>query len=55
MIGIDGTLKLCSDLEVEPEDVIMLALAYEFKSPTVGEWPKKEFLDGLKTLKCGWQ
>src|SRR4051812_36997871 len=36
-ITVDGTLKLCEDLQVEPEDVSLLAIAFELKSPRVGE------------------
>jgi len=43
---------MCQDLEVEPEDAVLLALAYELKSPAVGVWPKKPWFDGLKALKC---
>ncbi|KZT21290.1 hypothetical protein NEOLEDRAFT_761209 [Neolentinus lepideus HHB14362 ss-1] len=37
-ITVDGTIKLCQDLSVDPEDVVLLAVAYELKSPRVGEW-----------------
>ncbi|KAG8812064.1 Scaffold-type E3 ligase [Serendipita sp. 401] len=51
-IGIDGTIKLCKDLGVEPEDVVMLAVAYELKSPRVGEWTKEGWTEGWKKLNC---
>ncbi|KIM24530.1 hypothetical protein M408DRAFT_75899 [Serendipita vermifera MAFF 305830] len=51
-IGIDGTLKLCEDLGVNPEDVVMLAVAYELKSPGVGEWTRQGWVDGWKNLQC---
>lgn len=49
-ITIDGTIKLCEDLQVDPEDVVMLAVAYELKSPRIGQWNKKGWTDGWKTL-----
>lgn len=49
-ITIDGTIKLCEDLQVDPEDVVLLAVAYELKSPGVGQWSKKGWLDGWKEL-----
>lgn len=52
-IGIDGTIRLCQDLEIEPEDVVTLALAYEFGSPAMGEWPKKRFVEGMQALRSG--
>jgi len=51
-IAIDGTLKLCKDLGVDPEDVVMLAVAYELKSPSVGEWTRTGWVDGWKKLDC---
>lgn len=50
-IGIDGTLKLCEDLGLNPEDVVMLAVAYELKSPGVGEWTRQGWVDGWKNLE----
>ena len=49
-ITIDGTIKLCEDLEVDPEDVVMLAVAYELKSPKVGEWARAGWVEGWKGL-----
>lgn len=51
-IGVDGTMKLCEDLGVNPEDVVLLAIAYELKSPGVGEWPRKGWSDGWRSLHC---
>ncbi|KAF9054147.1 Cullin binding-domain-containing protein [Panaeolus papilionaceus] len=53
-ITIDGTIKLCADLEVDPEDVVLLAVAYELKSPRVGEWTRKGWVDGWKSIGCVW-
>ncbi|KAG8933325.1 Scaffold-type E3 ligase [Tulasnella sp. 419] len=50
-IGIDGTIALCQDLGVDPEDVVLLALACDLKSPSMGQWPKKEWIEGLKTQR----
>ncbi|PVF99586.1 putative SCRO protein [Serendipita vermifera] len=52
IISIDGTIKLCESLGVDPEDVVMLAVAYELKSPRVGEWTKQGWIDGWKKLSC---
>ncbi|KAI0062982.1 DUF298-domain-containing protein [Artomyces pyxidatus] len=51
-IKIDGTIRLCEDLGVDPEDVVLLAVAYELKSPSVGEWSKKGWIDGWKAIGC---
>ncbi|KAG6910367.1 hypothetical protein DXG01_011082 [Tephrocybe rancida] len=49
-ITVDGTIKLCEDLDVNPEDVVLLAVAFELKSPRVGEWTRQGWTDGWKAL-----
>lgn len=49
-ITVDGTIKLCEDLGVDPEDVVLLAVAYELKSPRMGEWTRKGWVDGWKAV-----
>ncbi|KAG8993681.1 Scaffold-type E3 ligase [Tulasnella sp. JGI-2019a] len=51
-IGIDGTIKMGQDLNVEMEDVVMLALASELGSTSVGVWPKQGWISGMKSLQC---
>lgn len=51
-ISIDGTIKLCGDLGIDPEDVVMLAVAYELKSPRMGDWTRKGWVDGWRSLGC---
>ena len=51
-ITIDGTIKFCEDLNVNPEDVVLLALAYELKSPSMGIWERKGWVDGWKSIGC---
>ncbi|KAL5478987.1 DCN1 [Sanghuangporus weigelae] len=49
-ILIDGTIKLCEDLEVNPEDVVLLSIAYELKAPSMGRWTRKGWIDGWRNL-----
>ncbi|KAJ7153402.1 hypothetical protein C8R43DRAFT_444749 [Mycena crocata] len=49
-ISVDGTIRLCEDLGVNPEDVVLLAVAYELKSPRVGEWNRPGWLEGWKSI-----
>ncbi|EJT97191.1 defective in Cullin neddylation protein 1 [Dacryopinax primogenitus] len=51
-IGIDGTIKLCEDLDVSPEDVVLLAIAHECKCPGVGEFTRDGWIGGLQSLGC---
>ncbi|KAH9476857.1 Defective in cullin neddylation protein 1 [Psilocybe cubensis] len=49
-ITVDGTIKFCEDLEVDPEDVVLLAIAYELKSPRMGQWTRAGWVDGWKAV-----
>lgn len=51
-ISVDGTVRLCGDLGVDQEDIVLLAIAYELKSPHMGEWTRKGWISGLKSLGC---
>ncbi|EGG23619.1 calcium-binding EF-hand domain-containing protein [Cavenderia fasciculata] len=50
-IGPEGIERLCKDLGVEPEDVIVLVLAWHLNAQSMGFFSKKEFTTGL--LKLG--
>ncbi len=41
-ISIDGTIQLCQDLDVNPEDVVLFCVAYELKSKRMGTWTRQE-------------
>ncbi|KAH8988344.1 Cullin binding-domain-containing protein [Lactarius akahatsu] len=49
-IAVDGTLSLCKDLGVDPEDVVLLAVACELQSPSVGRWRKTGWVQGWRGL-----
>ncbi|KAF5329390.1 hypothetical protein D9619_008957 [Psilocybe cf. subviscida] len=49
-IVVDGTMQLCEDLDVDPEDVVILSLAYELKSPRMGQWTKQGWIEGWKSI-----
>ncbi|KAF7964786.1 hypothetical protein HWV62_2910 [Athelia sp. TMB] len=52
-ITMDGTMQLCEDLDVSPdEDCVLYALAYELKSPKMGEWNRKGWIEGWKNVGC---
>lgn len=51
-ISVEGALRWCNDLGVDPEDVVLLPIAYELKSPTVGSFPRKPWTDGWCSLGC---
>jgi len=51
-ISVGGALKWCEDLGVDPEDVVLLPIAYELKSPSVGSFPRTKWIDGWRSLGC---
>lgn len=48
---MNGTLLYCEDLKVDPEDVVMLAVAWLTKAPTMGRFAKKEWVEGWTSLR----
>lgn len=49
--AIEGTIQYCEDLGVEPEDVVMLAVAWVTKAPTMGRFSKKGWIEGWKEVR----
>ncbi|KAJ1554899.1 hypothetical protein HK096_000353, partial [Nowakowskiella sp. JEL0078] len=47
LVGIDGVLQFCEDLEVDPQDVVVLVIAWYMSAPKIGEFTKAGFIDGL--------
>ncbi|KAF8181056.1 Cullin binding-domain-containing protein [Pholiota molesta] len=39
-----------SYLAVDPEDVVLLAIAYELKSPRMGQWTRQGWIEGWKAI-----
>ena len=46
----EGIMKLCEDLEIEPEDLVMLVLSYHLDAQSMGEYTQTEFESGLESL-----
>lgn len=49
---IDATLAWCEDLEVSPEDPVMLAVAELCKAQEMGSFTRKKWIDGWKLARC---
>jgi len=49
-IGPEGIESLCKDLGVDPEDVVMLVLAWYLNAQTMGYFKKEEFINGFQKL-----
>lgn len=52
MILAEGVEHLCDDLQVSPEDPVMLVLSWHFGAATMCEFSKEEFIEGMANLRC---
>mmetsp|Transcript_17867 Transcript_17867/g.19898 ORF Transcript_17867/g.19898 Transcript_17867/m.19898 type:complete len:380 (+) Transcript_17867:18-1157(+) len=50
-IGPDGIMRMCTDVEVDPEDVSLLVLAFDIQATEMGYFSEEEFVSGLTKLK----
>uniref|UniRef100_A0A9I9D3X8 Defective in cullin neddylation protein n=1 Tax=Cucumis melo TaxID=3656 RepID=A0A9I9D3X8_CUCME len=50
MILADGISLLCDDLQVDPQDIVMLVVSWHMKANTMCEFSKQEFIGGLQAL-----
>jgi len=51
LIGVDGIILLCKDLELEPTSFIVLVIAWKFKASVQCQFTRKEFMESCKLLK----
>ncbi|KAM5445461.1 Scaffold-type E3 ligase [Microsporum audouinii] len=52
-IGINGAMKYFGDIQVRLDEVACLAVAELLRSPSMGEFTRKEFIEGwIKTTEC---
>ncbi|XP_073146578.1 uncharacterized protein [Henckelia pumila] len=50
MILADGITLLCNDIQVDPQDIVMLVVSWNMKAATMCEFSKQEFIGGLQSL-----
>ncbi|GAA5943078.1 NEDD8 ligase DCN1 [Sporobolomyces koalae] len=51
-IGLDGTIRYCEDVNINPEQAEMLALAWFTKAPTMGRFAKKPWVEAWLNVHC---
>ncbi|KAJ4452308.1 DCN1-like protein 4 [Periplaneta americana] len=51
-LGPEGMEKFCEDIGVEPENVVMLVLAWKMSARQMGFFSQQEWLRGLSDLQC---
>lgn len=52
MLGPEGMEKFCEDIGVEPENVVMLVLAWKMNARQMGFFTLQEWTKGLTDLHC---
>ncbi|XP_036820505.1 DCN1-like protein 4 isoform X2 [Oncorhynchus mykiss] len=52
VLGPEGMEKFCEDIGVEPENIIMLVIAWKLEAPNMGFFTKEEWLKGMTLLQC---
>lgn len=52
VIGPEGMEKFCEDIEVEPENIVMLVLAWKMNAKQMGYFTLSEWLHGLTDIQC---
>ncbi|XP_056271243.1 DCN1-like protein 4 isoform X3 [Pseudoliparis swirei] len=52
VVGPDGMEKFCEDIGVEPENVVMLVLAWKLDAQSMGYFTLQEWLRGMGSLQC---
>jgi len=48
----EGFTKFFNDINVDLSDVLSLAVAWQLRAKTIGEFSKEEFTNGFKRLNC---
>uniref|UniRef100_A0A2S2QV31 Defective in cullin neddylation protein n=1 Tax=Sipha flava TaxID=143950 RepID=A0A2S2QV31_9HEMI len=51
-LGPEGMEKFCMDIGVDPEDLVMLVLAWKMNAKSMGYFTSTEWLKGLTELQC---
>ncbi|CAJ0945453.1 unnamed protein product, partial [Ranitomeya imitator] len=52
IVGPEGMEKFCEDICVEPENVVMLVLAWKLDAQNMGYFTLQEWLKGMTSLQC---
>lgn len=47
---VDGVMKFLEDLQLNPESLTVLILAWRFKAATQCEFTKEEFINGMTEM-----
>ncbi|XP_012944207.1 DCN1-like protein 4 [Aplysia californica] len=51
-LGPEGMEKFCEDIGVEPENIVMLSLAFKLNAKRMGFFTAEEWMKGMTELQC---
>mmetsp|Transcript_15449 Transcript_15449/g.25248 ORF Transcript_15449/g.25248 Transcript_15449/m.25248 type:complete len:265 (+) Transcript_15449:428-1222(+) len=51
-IGAEGMMNFCNDIQVDPEDPVMVALSWSMGAANLGVYTREEFFRGMEKLGC---
>ncbi|KAL1925284.1 uncharacterized protein VTP21DRAFT_167 [Calcarisporiella thermophila] len=51
-ILVDGMVRYCNDLDVDPVDIVMLVIAYHLEATKMCEFKRSGFIRGWAKLRC---
>ena len=43
-------MEMCQDLDISPEDVVMLPLSFYLRSPSLGTFQRAHYIDGWRAI-----
>ncbi|XP_014232982.1 DCN1-like protein 5 isoform X2 [Trichogramma pretiosum] len=52
LLGPDGMVRFCEDIAVDPENIVMLVIAYKMNARRMGYFTQAEWLKGMMELQC---
>jgi DCN1-like protein 1/2 len=47
---MDGAMQMFQDLDISPEDVVLLPLSFYLKSPSLGTFQRAQYIEGWKAI-----
>ncbi|RLN13888.1 hypothetical protein BBJ28_00017160, partial [Nothophytophthora sp. Chile5] len=48
----DGILKFCEDIGVDPQDIVVLVIAWKMEAAYMCAFTRKEWMAGMETMDC---
>ena len=52
IVGVEGILKFCEDIEIDPIDPVILVISLKMSAQSMGRYTKDEFVSGMRRMAC---